>query len=69
LGCIDIQRPFLLAGLLLFPLWVSGIHEEIALEALGHILVAEPLYLAGNTHKCYDFAFLHKILLAGRMDE
>jgi hypothetical protein len=30
------------------------------LEALGHILVVEPSCLAGNIHKYYDFAFLHK---------
>jgi hypothetical protein len=69
LGCIDIQRPFWLSGFLLFFLWASGIHEEIALGALGHILVAEPSCLAGSTRRYYDFAFLHKILLAGCMDE
>jgi hypothetical protein len=68
LNCIDIQRPFWLAGFLLFPLWASGIHEEIALGALGHILAVEPPCLAGNIHRYYDFAFLHKILLAGCMD-
>jgi hypothetical protein len=39
------------------------------LGALGHILVAEPSCLAGSTRRYYDFAFLHKILLAGCMDE
>jgi hypothetical protein len=38
------------------------------LEALGHILAVEPTYLADNIHRYYDFAFLHKILLAGCMD-
>jgi hypothetical protein len=33
------------------------------LGALGHILAVEPSCLADNIHKCYDFAFLHKILL------
>jgi hypothetical protein len=68
LGYIGIQRPFWLVCSLLSPLWVSGIHEEIALRALGHIPTVEPLCLADNIYRCYDLAFLHRILLARCMD-
>jgi hypothetical protein len=46
-----------------------GIHEGIALGALGRILVFWPACLASSTQRYSEFAFLHKILLAGCMDE
>jgi hypothetical protein len=52
--------------------FLSGLEEFMKKQswgALGHILVAEASYFADNIHKCYDLALLHKILLAGRMDE
>jgi hypothetical protein len=39
------------------------------LGALGRILVVWPSCLAGSTQRFSDFAFLHKILLAGCTDE
>jgi hypothetical protein len=63
------KDPFGLQAFFYFLFGLEEFHEEIALGALGHILAVEPSCLADNIHKCYDFSFLHKILLAGCMDE
>jgi hypothetical protein len=55
------------SGLQVFFDFLSGL-EEFMKDALGHILAVGPSCLADNIQRYYDFAFLHRILLAGCMD-